>query len=127
MKGEIDMDIIHQIASITKAVVDAGDHELYQKLQDINIKAYELQMENIELREKITKMEEKERQYAVRIFRDNAYYFDGDGPFCTKCYDDENKKIRMHERDNETGTVYIECPKCEFSSILRKYEYHIPL
>ena len=71
------MDIIHQIASITKAVVDAGDHELYQKLQDINIKAYELQMENIELREKITKMEEKERQYAVRIFRDNAYYFDG--------------------------------------------------
>ena len=53
------MDIIHQIASVTKAIVDAGDHELYQKLQDISVKAYELTMENIELKEKIRRYEEE--------------------------------------------------------------------
>ena len=120
------MDIIHQIASVTKAVADAGNQELYQNLQDISLKAYDLQMENIELKEKIAQMEEKERQDAVRTFKDRAYYFNDDGPYCTKCYDDEGKKIRMHERDNGTGIVYIECPKCKFSSVLRKYEYRLP-
>lgn len=120
------MDIIHQIASVTKAVVDAGDHELYQKLQDISVKAYELQMENIELKNRIAKMEEKEKQDEIKVFKDKAYYFGNDGPYCTKCYDDEGKKIRMHERDNNYGVIYIECPKCNFSSKLREYEYHLP-
>lgn len=108
-----EMDIIHQIASVTKAVVDAGDHELYQKLQDISIKAYELQTENIELKEKIRTYEEKFKTDSIKEFKNRTYFFAGDGPYCTKCYDDESKKIRMLEEDNNMGSVYYVCPKCK--------------
>lgn len=109
------MDIIHQIASVTKAVVDAGDHELYQKLQDISVKAYELQTENIELKEKIRVYEEKAKENSVKEFKNQTYYFSGEGPYCTKCYDDESKKIRMLEEDNNMGSIYYVCPKCKNS------------
>lgn len=114
------MDIIHQIASVTKAVVDAGDHELYQKLQDISVKAYELQMENIELKEKIRKYEEKEKDDSAKEFKNQTYYFSGEGPYCTKCYDDEAKKIRMLEEDNNMGSIYYTCPKCKNSVFARE-------
>lgn len=110
-----EMDIIHQIASVTKAVVDAGDHELYQKLQDISIKAYELQTENIELKEKIRTYEEKLKTDSIKEFKNQTYFFAGDGPYCTKCYDDESKKIHMLEEDNNMGTIYYVCPKCKNS------------
>lgn len=107
------MDIVHQIASVTKAIVDAGDHELYQKLQDISVQAYELQMENIELKEKIRAFEEKEKDDTTKEFKNQTYYFSEEGPYCTKCYDDESKKIRMLEEDNNMGSIYYVCPKCK--------------
>ena len=113
------MDIVHQIASITKAVVDAGDHELYQKLQDISVKAYELQMENIELKEKIRTLEEKEKENSIKEFKNQTYYFSGEGPYCTKCYDDESKKIHMLEQEN-VGLIYNVCPKCKNRVFSRK-------
>lgn len=114
-KGNRTMDIIHQIASVTKAITDAGNHELYQTLQEISVKAYELQMENIGLKEKIREYEQKERDDSTKEFKNQTYYFSGEGPYCTKCYDDESKKIRMLEEDNNIGSIYYTCPKCKNS------------
>lgn len=119
------MDIIHQTASVTKAVVDAGDYELYQELQDISVKAYDLTMENIELKNKISELQKIIDEEKEKIFKNQAYYFGDEGPYCTKCYDDEYKKIRMLEYDTKLGTIYNRCPKCQNQVFAREGECDI--
>ena len=48
------------------------------------------------------------------IFKNNAYWkkSDGDGPFCPKCFDDNEKMIRISiDQPNDLS----KCPKCKNS------------
>ena len=59
-----------------------------------------LREENIELREKITKLESAENIKQNLIFRDGRYYLKRevgveDGPYCQRCWDSDGKLIRL--------------------------------
>lgn len=120
------MSLIENIKSIAKTVSDAGNHELYQKLDEVSKEIYELSLENMQLKEELMILKQKQDENAVKVFKDGAYYFGDDGPYCTNCYDDLGKKIRVHEEDDNMGTIYNACPKCKFNSIKRNYKYKPP-
>lgn len=120
------MALLENIKSIAKSVSDAGNHELYQKLQDITREAYELSLENMQLKEEVRTLREKQNNDDIKVYKEGAYYFAEDGPYCTNCYDDLGKKIRMHESDNNMGTIYNVCPKCKTEAKKEEYPYDFP-
>jgi hypothetical protein len=70
-------------------------------------------------RKKLMRLESKISKFEIAskvkpIVRNNAYWLpnkDGteDGPFCTKCWDDDTKQIRLNPLD----PPYSKCPKCK--------------
>lgn len=108
------MDILQKIQKIIK---------IFRYLLDglpVSPKMYSLESENTELKEKIRLLEEKirlleeeKKDRSTKEFKNQAYYFDGEGPFCSRCYDDDSKKIRMLEHDNHFGSIMYVCPKCQ--------------
>lgn len=104
------MDIVQSIKDVWNCAKKLEQHELLEKLADLKDVCYELRDENRELREKIA---EKESHHFV--FENNMYWdqnLDGtrDGPYCTSCWDNCGKAIRMHK--SRTNELY-NCPICK--------------
>jgi hypothetical protein len=85
--------------------------EVQQKLLEMKKKMMELEAENKILKEKL---ETKEST----IFERNSYWCirngGKDGPFCSCCWDDERKMIRMQPCGNP---AYFNCPRCKNGSV----------
>ena len=58
----------------------------------------------------------------------HAYWITGtdsnDGPFCTRCWDAENKLITLHPNGNP---AFYNCPNCKCGSIKAKPELDQPI
>ena len=68
--------------------------ELTKELSDLNVSYAALQDENRELKERIRVLTEADENPLMYIH--GAYHSkDGDGPFCTACYDNGKKTIRL--------------------------------
>ena len=111
------MAIFDELKSIGKVLQEAGKIEQYkqileaqEKLLEMQRKIDNLESENKELKNKINLKESL-------IFERNAYWIPKnddikDGPFCSHCYDDCGKLIRMRIGNYQTaGWAY--CPKCK--------------
>jgi hypothetical protein len=92
------MSILGDIKLIGQALREAGKIELYEKLLAIQEKSLEVQEENKTF---IAEIEELKRISSISgklQFRDNAYHLPGDdGPYCSCCWDNEKKLVRLHE------------------------------
>lgn len=91
----------------------ADNIELVKTILDLQQEMLELQDKNREMNEENKRLQEILNEIKKVEFKGNCYYFDEEGPYCTKCYDDEKKKMRMLEEDNNLGVVYYVCPKCK--------------
>ena len=68
--------------------------------------------ENNELKEKIRLLTEIPPAF------DGLVYRDADGfPFCTCCFDNSRKRVRLNKFNSNIHGVLLVCPAC-------KYEYH---
>ena len=96
---------------IAETFQKAGKFEEYQKISD-------LMQENEELKKENKKLFEKLKIKESLIFENNAYWTkeDGkkDGPYCSCCWDDNKKTIRMQPCGNP---AYFDCPKCENKNV----------
>ena len=99
--------------TIKEALQMAGKIELYpqiletqEKLLNMQKKITDLESENKNLREEL---EIKGQIVSER----NVYWIEKDGvkggPFCTRCWDDEHKPIRLHKSEDSDR---VHCPKC---------------
>lgn len=74
--------------------------ELLKNFMDIQKGYLQMKGELEEANKKIKQLEEKLTLKEKLIYKDNMYYInDGDkldGPYCSRCYDDKNKLVRMH-------------------------------
>lgn len=119
------MDILTVLKMIREAVsgisdaTDAGlKIELNQKIIDLQIAASyliqeksELISENSKLKEKIKELEIQLNQTDSLVFKDGAYWTkSGEGPFCSRCWDSEQKKIRVQK---DSCHIQMKCPHCE--------------
>jgi len=119
------MDIIEHISAITKMASGIEDHVVYNQLGDLRIEAYELKVQLLELKEENAMLKQRLTEAGQKEIKKNCYYFNDDGPYCTRCYDDEGKRILMHPFDNNSGMVFNRCPKCENLTEDHEYPYEI--
>jgi hypothetical protein len=102
--------IFDELKSIGNVLQEAGKIEQYKQileaqkdLLEMQKKIFDLENENKDLKEKL-ELKEKIN------FDRNSYWIEKDGPFCTCCWDDSRKTVRMQPGGNP---AFYSCPKCE--------------
>lgn len=101
------------ISDILKVAEVAKNPELRRQILDLKELQLDQQEEIIRLREENQSLKQKLKNSSDLIFKKPFYYKqfeDGnyDGPFCTGCYDDKEKFVRLFQR---TESLWI-CPVC---------------
>jgi hypothetical protein len=113
------MGILDGLKSAGKVLQEAGKIEQYQQILDAQEKMLEMQKRISELEERNKNLETTLYKKDSLTFKDNAYWaIKGevkDGPFCTHCWDAEEKTIRMHPNGNP---AFCLCPHCKKSVIV---------
>lgn len=88
--------------------------EVYEKLADLKMEATRLQEENHDVRAQL-----KEALAPPTMVLRNGVYNraeNGDGPFCTNCFDDRRKAIRLVELGYlQSDFGKWRCPSCKTS------------
>jgi len=123
------MAIFDELKSIGKILQEAGKIELYGKILKIQEKFLEIQKRLLVLESENKQLKEKLEIKESLIFGDNAYWTkngeEKDGPYCSCCWDNDKKTIRMQPT---LDPAYFDCPKCRNRNVLvfpEKAEYKI--
>jgi len=114
------MGIIEKVNAVVKLVKDLGNVELLSEIVDLKHEIVDIEEQNLNMRQKISELEEALRTKANLELSDNAYWMkkegEWDGPFCTGCWDDKRKLMRL---TREPGGV-PSCPVCK-----RRVDEHV--
>ena len=92
--------------------------EAQEKIMSLREGALVLQEENLNLRERVKQLEMELSLARNLVFKENGYWLsksDGscDGPFCSVCYDDKQKLVRLHAGRNYGGHARLICLACK--------------
>ena len=106
------MGLMEEIKAFSGMLGTVASADIYKKLIDIQIQAAQIQQENNELKKELEDLKAlndiKERLH----FENNMYWVNKgntkEGPFCSKCWDDNNKLVRLHTQDKD-----YRCPVCD--------------
>lgn len=114
------MEILDTIKSVAGLAKKIGDIELYSQIIDLQTEVFSLIEENHKLRMELNAVDDvKEIERNLEV-KENAYYLRKgetlDGPFCTACWDKNNKLIRYHLVETDINFNYGNCPVCKTSS-----------
>jgi hypothetical protein len=113
------MAVFDELKSIAKVLQEAGKIELYQKILDVQQQLLEMQNTIFELNSENKVLKETMETQETLVFERNAYWIvkdqTKDGPFCSRCWDDQKKTIRLLPLGNP---AYYSCKNCENKSIL---------
>ncbi len=97
------------------------DPDLRMKITELYGQNIELKEENHKLRMEQQETKEKSKINSELIHKENHYYRGKDGPFCTKCWDVDNKLVRLHEGSPGNGQRYFHCPNCKSGTHIGEY------
>ncbi len=106
------MGVLETIKDAVKLAQKLGNVEIAQALIDAQQAALDLMGENQSLRDEVARLNEALELQGTVKYDDGAYWTengDRDGPFCTKCWDVDQKLVRM----KHTHTEWFHCPNCE--------------
>lgn len=128
------LDIAKALGSIEKSYNEAEYKVKIVELTDTLVGAKEslvdVKNENIDLREELTSLKKSMDIRSRLIKSGNTYVCQkdeiegyGKGPWCTRCFDCEDKLVTLHTKNRAIGTTgsrartystqYLECPKCK--------------
>ena len=100
-------DVLGILKDVTAIASRVKDIDLNTKIMLLQGEMYSLLDENRNLRLELEEMKRVEQLSNSLIYKDNMYYKPGDeNPYCSRCWDDEHKLIRMQ------NSGYYVCPKC---------------
>jgi len=107
-------------ASLKDAEVKLKMVELLEALTDAKERLIGVREENLELAERVTQLEKLLNTKDSVVFRAGYYFLEEaapgkpEGPFCSKCYLD-NEKLILLEKLSDEFSVFGEfsCPKCK--------------
>ena len=93
-----------EIASLTKKGMTL---EAQEKIMELREAALASREENLELKERVAELEDKQKLKDDLVFHRGLYWMgepqqatsNEHGPFCTRCFDDTDKLIRLHDSD----------------------------
>lgn len=88
--------------------------EEQKKLYDLRDELYKIIEEKFELQEENQDLKKRLNLKENLYFKNNMYWLKKEndivGPYCSKCYDKDNKLVHFHTDDN-----YYRCPVCNFA------------
>lgn len=123
------MGILDEVKSVATTIQKADNIELYSKILEIQSQAMDLIEENRELKNEIEDIKKKLETKQSITYNKQMYWVkkenELDGPFCTRCWDKEQKLIRLHKHDNGWGTVFMQCPECSTGVETEKYKPNV--
>jgi len=116
------MNIVDNAKEIAKLVKKYNDQELYEKIADLRDQILELredlhkaQTDNHKLKKEVSTLEMKlEEKGNVQYEKPSYWVVEGDskdGPFCQKCYDADNKLVRLQDGKDD----FWICRECKTS------------
>ena len=119
-------EIISTVSSaigLTKQLINISDivknSEAKLIIADLQIQLAEVKMKLAELIEENTNLKNSLSEAITTkkdvILKKNLYYTkDDDGPFCTACYDSQNKLVRVTPLSKEFHVIAkLKCPVCK--------------
>jgi hypothetical protein len=117
------LDITKELKNIDSSLKDAEVKlklaELIEALSEVKIQLSEARNENQDLKDAIKALEKELKQQDDVEFKEGFYFLkhpkEGQalGPFCSKCYNDDNKLILVSELPKEVQDFgKFQCPKC---------------
>ncbi len=93
---------------------EVKDAETREALANLKMEGAELAEENARLREEVQQLREQAKVSESLEFVDPVYWRklekSRDGPFCSRCWDADQKLIRLHDRSSST---FWHCPACD--------------
>jgi len=110
------MAIFDELKSVAGVLQEAGKIEQYRQILDAQKELLEMQKRISDLETENKDLIEKLKTQESLIFENNAYWIIDesgnkiDGPYCSCCWDDERKTIRMLPSGHP---AYYDCPKCK--------------
>lgn len=112
------MAIFDELKSIAGVLQEAGKIEQYRQILDAQKELLEMQKQILDLENENKEIKEKLKTQGSLVFENNAYWTvkddKKDGPYCSCCWDDDRKTIRMQPCGNP---AYFDCPKCKNKSV----------
>ncbi len=121
------MGVFDELKSVGKILHEAGKLEQYQQILDAMEKMLDMQKNITDLEDENKSLKAKLTFQEDFIFERNAYWIvkddKKDGPYCSCCWDDQKKAIRMQPCGNP---AYFTCPKCENERVEIYPEKDIP-
>ncbi|MCX6113378.1 MAG: hypothetical protein NTY22_08915 [Proteobacteria bacterium] len=108
------MAILDELKSIGKTLREVDKIPQYEQILDVMEKLIEMQKRISDLELDNKDLKDKLQTKDSLVHENNAYWInkDGqkDGPFCTCCWDDHQKTIRVQPAGNP---AFCTCPKCK--------------
>ncbi len=110
--------------SLESASINYQLADLTDVLADIKLALADVKEENFELRGKVSELNQVRNYRAQLTLRENVYFpkYDeiegyGEGPWCTKCFDEGKVLVSLHHKvaSSYGGYTYYkwECPSCK--------------
>ena len=98
-----DLDIKDQISTLYDNVLELK--EVINRLLD----------ENKELKRRLEHQQHPPEKPKLKQVGDTNYYFlsDDDGPYCQRCYDKNEKLVKLPPPENWNGGLRRDCPVCD--------------
>lgn len=111
------MSILDDAKTAVKLVQDIGNVEATKEIVNLQSEIVELVQERNDLKTKIQELEKQINLKSTLNFKNNMYYQTEDngvedGPFCSGCFDNTRKIIRLQANLAGDGNRYYECPIC---------------
>lgn len=106
------MGIYEATKDVANVLREAGKIEEYKTILDLQGKLQEMQNTIFELEKENRNLKEKFEIKEKLVYRNNSYWNEEDGPFCSRCFEKNKNLLRMHYG---VGDNYAHCPECKAS------------
>jgi len=116
-KAAIDwLKVLNQYADEVKDTQKRG--EFTRIIGELQIELSKAQKENHDLKEEVATLKKEidrlKSPNSKPIVRDGLYFVGDDGPFCTGCYDNQEKLVRVNETPEPLQVLgKYQCPVCK--------------
>ncbi len=114
------MSILDNAKQVAKAVEEIHNLELYQRVLNLHSDIIELVEQNNQLRNELEELKKKQhiKGRLRQLDKSQLVYFlfndkdtQEDGPFCTVCWDVDQKLVRPFSYESDHGVRYV-CQYC---------------
>ena len=102
---------------LTKIFELIKDPDLKIKISSLVSENLGLKEENFKLKKELEKAKNEKETQTKLLFKENHYYIKDngveDGPYCSNCWDDKKRLVRLHKNGPTNGVTFFDCPSCK--------------